>query len=157
VEIIDLYALFAVLGTVSTLGLIGLYRLKPTKTAQKAGSDGVKEMYGVYNDQVKDVLKIKDGQIQRLMAKIRELSPVDEEISENRPLELPALEKMAQDRGINPKLLRNPLISKLIKKYTKGMDIGELLEIADSFGFIKGNKQSKPTSAPEIASNTGYF
>jgi len=157
VEIIDLYAVLAVLGTISTLAMIGLFRLKPTKTAQKAGSDGVKEMYSVYNDQVKDVLKIKDGQIQRLMAKIRELTPENDQVQESRPIELPALEKLAIDRGINPKILKNPLIMKYIKKYTKGMDITEILEIADSFGFIKGNKQSESETSKPLVHNADYF
>jgi len=150
-ELLDFYSLIAVLGTLSTVAMIGIFRLKPTKTAQKAGSDGVKEMYSVYNDQVKDVIKIKDGQIQRLMAKIRELDPVNEDNSTKQPINLESLAPILQERGINPELLKNPMINKLIKKYTKGMGIEEIIAIADQFGLLKGNKQSKGQIMPDVA------
>jgi len=141
VELLDFYSVLAVLGTLSTLAIIGIFRLKPTKTAQKAGSDGVKEMYAVYNDQVKDVIKIKDAQIQRLMAKNRELEPTLEESGGKEPINLDSLAPLLQQRGINPNILSNPFITKLIKKYTKGMGIEEILAVVDQLGILKGNKQ----------------
>jgi len=142
-ELLDFYSLIAVLGTLSSVALIAIFRLKPTKSAQKAGSDGVKEMYSVYNDQVKDVIKIKDSQIQRLMAKNRELDPVNEDNSTKEPLSFDSLEPLLRERGINPNLLKNPYVIKLIKKYTKGMNIEEILAIVDQLGILKGNKQSE--------------
>jgi len=127
--------------------MIGIFRLKPTKSAQKAGSDGVKEMYSVYNDQVKDVIKIKDGQIQRLMAKIRELDPVIEDNSAKQPISLESLRPILEERGINPAILTNPFVQKYIKKYTKGMGIDEILALAEQFGLLKGNKQSQDQTA----------
>jgi len=140
-ELLDFYSLIAVLGTLSTVAMIGIFRLKPTKSAQKAGSDGVKEMYAVYNDQVKDVIKIKDAQIQRLMAKNRELEPIIEESGGKEPINLDSLSPLLQQRGINPELLKNPFISKLIKKYTKGMGLEEILAIVDQLGILKGIKK----------------
>jgi len=140
-ELLDFYSLIAVLGTLSTVALIGIFRLKPTKSAQKAGSDGVKEMYSVYNDQVKDVIKIKDAQIQRLMAKNRELDPVNEDNTTKESINLDSLAPMLQKRGLDPNLLKNPFVTKMIKKYTKGMDISEILAIVDQLGILKGNKQ----------------
>jgi len=121
--------------------MIGIFRLKPTKSAQKAGSDGVKEMYSVYNDQVKDVIKIKDGQIQRLMAKIRELDPIIDDNSSKEPISLESLRPILEERGINPAILTNPFVMKYIKKYTKGMGLDEILALAEQFGLFKGNKQ----------------
>jgi len=146
-ELLDFGALLAVLGTVSTIAIIGIFRLKPTKSAQKAGSDGVKEMYSVYNDQVKDVIKIKDAQIQRLLAKNRELDPVNEDNSTKETINLDSLAPILQKRGINPDLLKNPLIAKYIKKYTKGMGLEEILAIADQFGLFKGSKQPQGQTA----------
>jgi len=154
VELLDFYSLIAVLGTVSTVAMIGIFRLKPTKSAQKAGSDGVKEMYSVYNDQVKDVIKIKDAQIQRLMAKNRELDPVNDDNSSKQPLSFDSLGPMLQERGINPELLKNPFVIKMIKKYTKGMDITEILAIVDQLGILKGNKQSQ--SGTDAAGQPAY-
>jgi len=140
-ELLDFYSLIAVLGTVASVAFVGIFRLKPTKSAQKAGSDGVKEMYSVYNDQVKDVIKIKDAQIQRLMAKNRELDPVNEDNSSKEPISLESLKPILEERGINPAILTNPFVMKYIKKYTKGMGLDEILALAEQFGLLKGNKQ----------------
>jgi len=142
-EMWDFIAIMSILGVVSLQVMIVINRLKPTKTAQKAGSDGVKEMYSVYNDQVKDVIKIKDAQIQRLMAKNRELDPVNEDNSTKEPINLDSLSPLLQQRGINPALLKNPIVNKLIRKYTKGMGLDEILAVVDQLGILKGNKQSE--------------
>jgi len=153
-ELLDFYSLIAVLGTVSSIALIGIFRLKPTKTALKAGSDGVKEMYSVYNDQVKDVIKIKDAQIQRLMAKNRELEPVNEDNTTKESINLDSLAPILQKRGLDPNLLKNPLITKLIKKYTKGMGLDEIMAVVDSLGILKGNKQ--PTGQTDQYGQQAY-
>jgi len=150
-ELLDFYSLIAVLGTLSSVALIAIFRLKPTKSAQKAGSDGVKEMYSVYNDQVKDVIKIKDSQIQRLMAKNRELDPVNEDNSTKEPISFDSLEPLLRERGINPALLKNPFVTKMIKKYTKGMDLDEILAIVDQLGLLKGDKQPQSVPSTDVA------
>jgi len=140
-ELLDFYSLIAVLGTLSTVAMIGIFRLKPVKSAQKAGSDGVKEMYSVYNDQVRDVVKLKDGQIARLQAKVRELEPTIEESGGKEPINLDSLAPLLQQRGINPNILSNPFVTKLVKKYTKGMGLEEIMAIVDQLGLLKGTKQ----------------
>jgi len=139
--------LFGVLGVVSFLVMYGLGKRNPSNTAKKAGYDSIKTMYETYNTQVQDVLKIKDSQIKRLNAKLQAESP---EIDDNSPKEVVNLDTLApllQQRGINPNILTNPVIAKLIKKYTKGMGLDEILAIADQFGLLKGNKQS-PSGDP---------
>ncbi len=127
------------------------------KRAQRGGYDGIKSNYEVYNQQVKDIITLKDNQIKRLNVKITQLEPSLEENESNTPLELGALEKLAQERGINPALLKNPMIQKLIKKYTKGMGIEEIIAIADQFGLLKGNKGSKPSDTILAPDNPQFF
>jgi len=155
-ELIDLLAVVAVL--VSVLGglfggiILAKKGVKGTKTAQ----DSISSMYSTYNQQVKDVLQIKDSQIKRLQNKIQQLEPEIQESESNSPIELGSLEKLATDRGINPALLKNPIIQKLIKKYTKGMGIEEIVAVVDQLGILKGNKQSK-SETPGIQNNPNYF
>jgi len=91
-------------------------------------------------------LKLKDKQISSLSAKLR---TYEGETDEEQPEQIadlvknPEIQKLLQAKGINPALLDNPIISKYIKKYTKGMSIEQVLEIANQLGFLKGNKQSQ--------------
>jgi len=128
--------------------MYGIRRHNPQKTAVKAGYDGIKTIYETYNTQVQDVLKIKDAQIKRLNAKMQQYEAPIEENSPNEAINLDSLAPMLQSRGINPTILKNPLIAKYIKKYTKGMGLDEVLAIADSLGFLKGNKQSQGQTLP---------
>jgi len=143
-ELYDVIFGIALLVVGSCVFMFGISRHNPAKKGVKTAQDSISTMYSTYNQQVKDVLAIKDKQIKSLHNKIQQLEPELEQTTENTPLELGALEKLAQERGINPALLKNPVIQKLIKKYTKGMGIEEIIAIADQFGLLKGNKQSKP-------------
>jgi len=145
---VELNDIFLVLGIFLPLLFVGIWQLNranPSKKAIKAGDNSIKEMYNTYNQQVNDVLKVKDKQIASLSAKLR---TYDEE-TEEEPQEVtdliknPEIQKLLQAKGINPALLENPILQKLIKKYTKGMSIEQVLEIANSLGFLKGNKQSE--------------
>jgi len=153
-ELYDLVAILGSLGAVLGVVMYGIRRHNPAKTAAKAGYDSIKTMYETYNSQVQDVLKIKDAQIKRLNAKMQQYEAPIEEISTKEPINLDSLAPMLQERGINPELLKNPMINKLIKKYTKGMGIEEILAVVDQLGILKGNRQPKG----EIGSNVsiGY-
>jgi len=142
-ETLDFFALMAGLGVVSALVMYAIRRHNPAKVAARAGYDSIKTMYETYNTQVQDVLKIKDSQIKRLNAKLQENSPIIDDNSPKEVVNLDSLAPMLQSRGINPSILTNPVISKLIKKYTKGMGIEEILAIVDQFGLLKGNKKSE--------------
>jgi len=131
----------AVLVVGSGVMLYAIKRHNPAKTAAKAGYDSIKTMYETYNSQVQDVLKIKDAQIKRLNAKMQQYEAPIEENTTKEPINLDSLAPMLQERGINPELLKNPFLIKLIKKYTKGMNIDEILAIVNSLGILKGNKQ----------------
>jgi len=140
-ELLDLIAVLSILGGVLGVVVYGIRRHNPQKTATKAGYDGIKSIYEVYNTQVQDVLKIKDAAIKRLNNKIQQYEAPIEENSTKEPINLDSLAPMLQSRGINPDLLKNPLVMKYIKKYTKGMGLDEILALVDQFGLLKGNKQ----------------
>jgi len=146
VEINDIILVLGIFLPLLFVGIWQLNRVNPTKKAQKAGDDSIRQLYSVHNQQVTDVLKLKDKQISSLSAKLR---VYEEEVEEEAPTEVaelvknPEIQKLLQQRGINPALLDNPIISKYIKKYTKGMSIEQVIEIAQQLGFLKGNKQSQ--------------
>jgi len=148
-ELLDLVAVLSILGGVLSVVLYGIRRHNPQKTAQKAGYDSIKTVYETYNTQVKDVLKIKDNQIKSLNAKLNQYEPAESEQNTTKEsLNLDSLAPMLQSRGLNPELLKNPLITKLIKKYTKGMGLDEILAIVDQLGILKGNRQ--PVSSDPV-------
>jgi len=140
-ELFDLVAILSSLGAVLSVVIYGIRRLNPQKTAQKAGYDGIKTIYETYNTQVQDVLKIKDSAIKRLNAKLQQYETPIEDNSTKEPINLDSLAPILQKSGLNPELLKNPFVTKLIKKYTKGMNIEEILAIVQSLGILKGNKQ----------------
>lgn len=140
-ELYDLVAILGSLGAVLGVVMYGIRRHNPAKTAAKAGYDSIKTMYETYNSQVQDVLKIKDAQIKRLNAKMQQYEAPIEENSTKEPINLDSLAPMLQKRGLNPEILKNPLVLKYIKKYTKGMGLDEILAIVDQLGLLKGNKQ----------------
>jgi len=142
-ELLDVIAILGSLGAVLGVVMYGIRRHNPAKVAAKAGYDSIKTMYETYNTQVNDVLKIKDSQIKRLNAKIQADNPENPELSTKEPINLDSLSPILQEHGINPALLSNPLITKLIKKYTKGMGLDEILEIVSQIGLLKGNKEPK--------------
>jgi len=150
-ELIDVFLILGVFFPVFAMVIWQLNRLNPIKKGAKAGDSSIKELYSVYNQQVSDVLKIKDKQIASLSAKIR-LNDEEEE-EEPEPIadlvKNPEIQKLLQERGINPTLLDNPVIQKYIKKYTKGMTIEQVLEIAQQFGLLKGSKESQSGTKQE--------
>jgi len=149
VEIIDVLLILGVFLPLLFVGIWQLNRANPNKKAIKAGDNSIKSMYEVYNTQVSDVLKVKDKQIASLSAKLRSYEE-EEEPTEAQPvadlIKNPEIQKLLQTKGINPALLDNPIISKYIKKYTKGMSIEQVLEIAQQLGFLKGSKQPQENS-----------
>jgi len=133
----------AILGSVFGLIIFAIIRFSGDKKSKKSGSDGVKDMYSVYSDQVRDILKLKDNHIKRLNAELQQYSPNSEE--ESKPeVKFEELADLASKSGINPIILNNPLVKKYIKKYTKGMDIEEILALVNQFKSLTGNKGSKP-------------
>jgi len=144
-ELNDIFLILGIFLPVFFVAIWQLNRVNPTKKALKAGDNSIKEMYNTYNMQVNDVLKVKDKQIASLSTKLRNY---EEEPEEEQPKEVadlvqnPEIQKLLQAKGINPALLNNPIIAKYIKKYTKGMSIEQVIEIANQLGFLKGNKQS---------------
>jgi len=156
IELYDLIAIFSVLGMISGLLLFGIIRFSGDKKAKKSGSDGVKEMYGVYTDQVRDIIKLKDNHIKRLIAEIQNNSPDSEEEPET-AVKYEDLGQLASKIGIDPALLNNPLVKKYIKKYTKNMSIEEILALVNQFKSLTGNKGSKPQLENVTQDNANYF
>jgi len=155
-EIIDVLLILGVFLPRLFVGIWQLNRANPTKKAVKAGDNSIKSMYEVYNTQVSDVLKVKDKQIASLSAKLRVYEEPDEEQTEPVAdlVKNPEIQKLLQAKGINPALLDNPIISKYIKKYTKGMSIEQVLEIANQFGLLKGGNKSQTQALPN--DQTGF-
>jgi len=156
-ELYDLAFALAALVIGSAVFIYGISRHNPAKKGTKTAQDSISSMYETYNTQVKDVLAIKDKQIKSLHNKIQQLEPEIQESESNSPIELGALEKLATERGINPALLKNPMLQKLIKKYTKGMGIEEIIALADQFGLLKGNKQSQTDNSPLKQDYANFF
>jgi len=156
-ELFDLVMGLVIAGMAFFAVLYGLSRHNPAKRGSKTAQDSISSMYETYNTQVKDVLAIKDKQIKSLHNKIQQLEPDIEEVATNSPIELGALEKIAQERGINPAILKNPMLQKLIKKYTKGMGIEEIVALADQFGLLKGNKQPESKDPLSRQDYAGFF
>jgi len=153
VEIIDVLLILGLFLPLLFVGIWQLNRVNPNKRAAKAGDSSIKELYSVYNQQVNDVLKVKDKQIASLTTKLRnyEEEPEEETAEVTDLIKSPEIQKLLQAKGINPALLDNPVIQKYIKKYTKGMSIEQVLEIANQFGFLKGNNKSQtsPIGQPQ--------
>jgi len=151
VEILDVLLILGVFLPLLFVGVWQLNRVNPNKKAAKAGDNSIKELYSTFNQQVNDVLKLKDRQIASLTSKLRTF----EEEPEEEPQEVaelvknPEIQKLLQQKGINPALLDNPIIQKYIKKYTKGMSIEQVLEIVQSLGFLKVGKKSESGINPD--------
>jgi len=146
VELNEILLILGVFLPVFFVAVWQINRLNPTKKGVKAGDSSIEQMYTVYNQQVSDVLKVKDKQIASLSTKLRNY---EEETTEEQPQEVaelvknPQIQELLKQRGINPALMDNPVIQKYIKKYTKGMTIEQVIEIAKQFGILKGNTESE--------------
>lgn len=156
-EASEVILILGIVGAVLATSMWVFSRVNPAKSAKKQGYDSIKSMYEVYDQQVQDVLKIKDNQIKRLNQKINSLEAEYEEEPEDTSVKYDDLKALAKEKGINPALLDMPFVKKQIQKYTKGMSMEEVLEIANQFGLLKGNKQSKSNSSQEIENQSGYF
>jgi len=157
VELIDVFLILGVFLPVFFVAVWQLNRVNPTKKGVKAGDSSIKEMYSVYNQQVTDVLKVKDKQISSLSAKLRTFDEENEEIIEEIPAKLDGLKPLLASRGINPAILENPFVQKLIKKYTKDMSIEDIVQIAQQFGLLKGNTQLESGATVTGQGNPNYF
>jgi len=153
-ELYDLIAVVAILGAVFGMILFAIIRFSGDKKAKKSGSDGVKDMYSVYSDQVRDILKLKDNHIKRLNAELNNYSQDSEEQPET-AVKYEDLSGIAAEHGINPLILNNPIVKKYIQKYTKGMDIDEILALVNQFKSLTGNK--KPKSEIAIGTDDPKF
>jgi len=155
VEIIDVLLILGVFLPLLFVGIWQLNRANPSRKGVKAGDSSIKAMYDVYNTQVQDVLKVKDKQIASLSTKLRnyEEEPEGEPEEVSNLIKNPEIQKILQQRGINPALLDNPLVQKYIKKYTKGMSVEDVLAIVNQLGLLKGNQQSQGDA---ISSSQGY-
>jgi len=155
-ELYDLVALLIVSGAIFGMLLFAILRFSTDKKAKKSGSDGVKDMYSVYSDQVKDILKLKDNHIKRLNAELQNYSQ-DSEENEPQETKYEDLSEIATKIGLDPIVLNNPIVKKYIKKYTKDMSIEEILALVNQFkGFI-GNKKPQSNDPEQTENQTGYF
>jgi len=151
-ELIEVLLILGVFFPLLFVGIWQLNRVNPNKKAAKAGDSSIKELYTVYNSQVSDVLKIKDKVIASLQAKLRNYEDETEEEQPEQIADLiknPEIQELLRQKGINPALMDNPLIQKYIKKYTKGMTIEQVLEIAKQFGLLKGSKEPQSGTTEE--------
>jgi len=156
VEINDILLILGIFLPLLFVGIWQLNRVNPNKRAAKAGDNSIKELYSTFNQQVNDVLKLKDRQIASLTSKLRTFEEEPEEEPEQVAdlVKNPEIQALLQQKGINPALLNNPIIQKYIKKYTKGMSIEQVLEIVQSVGLLKGSKKSE--SGIEQNESTAY-
>jgi len=156
-ETFDFLAVLAVLGTL--FGMV-IYTKKWQNTGKKAirsGETGVQEMYGVYSEQIKDILKLKDNHIKRLNAEIQQYAVEPDQSDENNPAKYEDLKALAKEGGINPLILEMPFIKNLIKKYTKGMSIEEIISTVTELKKFVGNKKLGTNPEEQIKSDPNYF
>jgi len=150
-ELIDVLLILGVFFPVFFVGIWQLNRLNPIKKAAKAGDSSIRDLYSVYNDQVSDVLKLKDKAIASLSTKIRNFEEDEEEEPDNgvKPVtweEISALVTTHYPKYAN--LL--PLVKKQVMEATKGMSMEEILNYVKQF---TGDKEPKGSPInPESAS-----
>jgi len=127
-----------------------LNRFNPNRKAVKAGDNSIKEMYNTYNQQVQDVLKVKDKQIQSLSTKLRNYEQEDEEEPDNpvKPVTWDEITALVTTQYPKYAALL-PLAKKQIMDATKGMTMKEILSYVKQF---TGNQQSQsPLANPQSA------
>jgi len=142
-ELIEVLLILGIFLPLFFAGIWQLNRLNPNKKAGKAGDNSVKTMYGVYTDQVTDVLKLKDKAISSLQAKLRNFEEQDEEEEESESIDIDTLKPIAEKLGIDAAVLEIPFVKDKISEYTKGMSAQDLLSLANKFGKTKGSEQSE--------------
>jgi len=146
-ELIDVLLILGVFFPVFFVGIWQLNRLNPIKKAAKAGDSSIRDLYSVYNDQVSDVLKIKDKVIASLQTKLRNFEEEDEEEEEDHGVKPVTFEEItALVESKYPKYAKLlPLVKKQIMEATKGMTMNEILSYVKQF---TGNQESQAASTP---------
>jgi len=129
-------------------------RLFPTKKAAKAGDSSIKELYSVYNNQVSDVLKLKDKAIASLQAKLRNFEEEDE-IEEEQTIPLDDLKPLLEKQGINPSILEIPFVRDKIKEFTQGMSMTDVIKLVSQFKKTNQSTESEPH--PEIEQDSPKY
>ncbi len=155
-ELLDVLLILGVFLPLLFVGIWQLNRVNPNRKAVKAGDNSIKEMYNTYNQQVQDVLKVKDKQIQSLSTKLRNYEQEDEEEPDNPVKPVTWEEITALVTTQYPKYAALlPLAKKQIMDATKGMTMKEIL------GYVKqftGNQQSQTpfANAQSVAYNPDW-
>jgi len=146
-ELIDVLLILGVFFPCFFVGIWQLNRLNPIKKAAKAGDSSIRDLYSVYNNQVSDVLKLKDRAISSLQAKLRNFEEEEEEEeSDNSPKPVTFEEITALVNTKYPKYANLlPLVKKQVMDATKGMSMEEILQYVKTF---TGNKESQGSSTP---------
>lgn len=148
-ELTEIILILGVLGMVSGVVITVLFRVIPSKKARNAGDASVGSMYSVFNQQVTDVLKLKDNQIKSLQGKIRQYEDSgDEEEEESIPPEL--LEPIAKKFNIAPQqlslLLDNPQVKKMLGGKNAAQTITALAPLLSGLGGGNNNQSQQPNN-----------
>jgi len=155
-ELIDVLLVLGVFLPLLFVGVWQLNRVNPNRKGVKAGDSSIKEMYNVYNQQVQDVLKVKDRQIQSLSTKLRSFETEEEEEEPDNGVKPVTFEEItALVDSKYPKYAKLlPLVKKQIMDATKGMSMNEILSYVKQF---TGDQESEGTPNPEsVAYNPNW-
>jgi len=155
-ELNDVLLILGIFLPLFFVGIWQLNRLNPNKKAAKAGDSSIKDLYSVYNNQVTDVLKLKDKAIASLSAKLRNFEEDNEEEEEDNGVKPVTFEEItALVNTKYPKYAKFlPLVKKQVMDATKGMTMQEILEYVKTF---TGNQQSQESPNPEsVAYNSNW-
>jgi len=154
-ELNDVLLILGVFLPLLFVGIWQLNRINPNKKAAKAGDSSIRDLYSVYNNQVSDVLKLKDKAISSLQAKLRNFEAEEEEEPDDGVKPVTWEEITALVNAKYPKytpLL--PLVKKQVMEATKGMTLEEILNYVKQF---TGNQQSQGQTTPQsIAYNPDW-
>jgi len=147
VELIDVLLILGVFLPILFVGVWQLNRLNPIRKAAKAGDSSIRDLYSVYNNQVSDVLKLKDRAISSLQAKLRNFEEQEEEEEPDNGVKPVTWEEItALVTTKYPKYAQLlPLVKKQVMEATKGMSMNEILQYVKQF---TGSQQSQSSSTP---------
>jgi len=151
VELFDLVMGLSVLGVLTGVILFGITRISGPKKAKSKGDNSISDLYDVYNTQVTDILKIKDGQISSLTSKMKRLeAQMFPEETESNKEEGKFEELMALVKTQYPQYAPIALLAKKqIMEATKGMEMKEILGYVAQFTQNKGSKVAPGTESVE--------
>lgn len=146
-EILEFSLLFSALIVISCIVIVKLFRTnsgpKTSKKVSEAANSSVSDMYEVYNNQVKDVLKVKDNALRSMQQKLRQYEGDQSEESEGSTTQISweDIKAIAKKKGVSPLILEIPTVKKNIMKFTKGMSIAEAAELYEEIDKVrKGGK-----------------